>query len=77
MATVHGVPKSQTRLSNSHFHFHFTCLARERGLYPKGLRAAAWGETRSELTLGKIAGKSEKNRLQLGETGILEVWQFI
>ena len=30
---VHGVAKSQTRLSNFHFQFHFTSLVCERYIY--------------------------------------------
>ena len=62
-ATVHGVAKSQTRLSNFTFTFHFPALEKEMATHSSVLawripgtvvyedpRAAVWGRTESDTT---------------------------
>lgn len=53
-----------------------TRLIREFELYPVGLRATQRKEPRSEPILGKVTRSSEKNRSDLGQTGVLGLQWF-
>ena len=56
-AVVHGVAKSQTRLSDFPFTFHFTALEKEMATHSSvlawripGMRERLWGHTESDTT---------------------------
>ena len=82
-AAVHGVAKSQTRLSIFIFIFHFHALEKEMATHSSVLArtipgkggawwAAVYGVAQSQTRLKRLSSSSSSSRVHLGISGVIQ-----